>query len=392
MTNSVKTKILAASAAAYCVANIGWWLQPAIIHEVMVKYAVKESAAGLLGSAEMVFVALGSILIVKLFDKFSLRHIAILGISVALIGTAMSILVQDYNLLLVSRSLAGVGEGAMLAVASASIANFDEPDKAYGKINIVAILFGSAAAFSLPETSEFFVMEHNVFPTILFGIALMMPFILILPNKVLKDETQNPLSVAPPSRDVISWDLVTLVLGTFLVTVTTGAMWTFFYVLGDMAGLSENQIHRAVAIAALLSVLGALLATLLGTKYGRFIPVIVGIVVLTITIVSMSYWHHPYIFRAAAILLVAGNYFVVPYFLGYAAAQDSSGRDAAVVAAAFLLTGAVGPYLGGYVIENFAVSAMAQIVVCANTVACVLFFILNRRQASSTDNLAKHTV
>ena len=71
------------------------------------------------------------------------------------------------------------------------------------------------------------------------------------------------------------------------------------------------------------------------------------IVVLIVAINAMSHWHHPLVFRFGAILNVVGMYFLLPYFLGYAAEQDPSGRDASVTAGAFLLTGAVGPYLGG---------------------------------------------
>ena len=157
-----------------------------------------------------------------------------------------------------------------------------------------------------------------------------------------------------------------------------GAMWSFYYLLGDMAGLSEVQVHNAVGTAALVSVVGALLATLVGARFGRLLPVTLGIIVLIVAINAMSHWHHPLAFRLGAALNVVGMYFLVPYFLGYAADQDPSGRDAAVTAGAFLLTGAVGPYFGGYIIENFGAGSMGWIVLIANTSAWYLFLIVNR--------------
>jgi len=380
--NKVQNKILVASAAAYCIANIGWWVQPSLIYEVIVRYRVRESEAGLVASAEMTAIALGSVLFAKLITKIPLLQIALVGAVVALIGAALSIVVQDYNFLLMSRSVTGLGEGAMLAVASASLASFKDPDKAYGKINIVAILFGSAAVFSLPITAKYFSIEHNVFPTIFVGIAILSLLIPFMPKDLNHDE--GHLSSAPVAHDVLSWKLLSLIIGVFIVSVTTGAMWSFYYLLGDRAGLNEEQIHNAVAIAALISVFGALLATLIGAKFGRFLPITLGIIVLTIAIAAMSHSHHPLVFRIGAVLIVAGTYFLVPYFLGYAAAQDPSGRDAAIVAGSFLLTGAVGPYLGGFIIETFGVGSIAMIVICTNLIAWLSFFVVDRGQKTNS--------
>ena len=372
----LRGKILVASAAAYCIANVGWWLQPSLIHEVIVRFDVGESAAGLVASAEMTAIALSAALFGKLLGRFSLRLVASIGITVSLTGAALSILVQDYDLLLMSRSITGIGEGAMLTVASASLANFRNPDRAYGTINIAGILFGSAAVFSLPVTARYFGVEHNVFPTIFVGIAVLSLLLPLLPRST--GHSHGQLSGPPPVHGIFSLKLLILVTAVFIVSVGAGAMWSFYYLLGDKAGLNEEQIHNAVGMAALVSVFGALLATLIGNRYGRIIPVTLGILILIVAINAMSHWHHPLVFRFGAALNVVGMYFLVPYFLGYAAAQDPSGRDASIVAGAFLLTGAAGPYLGGYIIENFGAGSMGWIVFIVNVIAWHLFLLVNR--------------
>ena len=384
--DTLQGKILVASAAAYCIANIGWWLQPSLIHEVMIRFQVGESAGGLIASAEMTAVAVGAALFGKLLERFSMLLIASIGVAVSLTGAASSIVVQDYDLLLLSRSITGFGEGAMLTVASASLANFRDPDRAYGIINISAILLSSSAVFSLPVTARYFGMEYNIFPTIFVIIAVLSLFMPLLPRST--GLRQSHVSGKPPGHGIFSLKLLSLIAAVFIVSVGAGAMWSFYYLLGDKAGLNEDQIHYAVGIAAVVSVFGALLATLIGTKFGRFLPITIGIVVLIVAINAMSHWHHPLIFRFGAAMNVVGMYFLLPYFLGYAAEQDPSGRDASVTAGAFLLTGAVGPYLGGYIIENFGAGSMGWIVIIANLVAWYLFLVVNRAQKADAPILA----
>jgi MFS family permease len=374
--NEHQGKVLVASAAAYSMATIGWWLQPSLIHEVMQRFSVGESGGGLIASVEIALIAVCSALFAKLIDRFSFLQIALFGITVCLLGAGFSLIADTYYQLLVSRSVTGVGEGAMLAVASAVLANCRDPDRAYGVINVASILFCSAAVFSLPTTAGYFEMEFNVFPTIFVCVvilSLLVPFI-----SGNSQQVQVHVDRSTPAHEVFSWKLQRLLLGVFVVAGGAGAMWSFYYLLGTAAGLSENEIHNAVGTAAVISVSGAFLATLVGTRFGRLLPVTFGTIVLTVAVLLLSQWPNPLVFWLGAIVNVVGMYFLLPYFLGYAAAQDPSGRDAAITAGVFLLTGAAGPYFGGYIIEHFGAGSIGWIVLIANVLVYPLFLQVNR--------------
>lgn len=374
--NRYQAKILLASAAAYSMATIGWWLQPSLIHEVMLRFSVGESAGGLVASVEIAMVAICSALFGKVIGRFSFLQIALFGVAICFVGAVLSITAGNFNLLLLSRSISGVGEGAMLAVASASLANFKDPDRAYGVINVASILFCSAAVFSLPITASYFSVEFNVFPTIFVGIVILSSVVLLISGNSQNAQMQSVSE--KPAHGIFSWKLQCLLIGVFVIAGGAGAMWSFYYVLGSAAGLSENEIHNAVGMAAVISVSGAILATLVGTRFGRLLPVTLGTIVLTLAVLALSQWHHPLVFRLSAIVNVIGMYFLLPYFLGYAAALDPSGRDAAITAGVFLFTGAAGPYFGGYVIENFGASSIGWIVLFANILVYPLFLLVER--------------
>jgi predicted MFS family arabinose efflux permease len=374
--NRHQAKVLVASAAAYSMATIGWWLQPSLIHEVMLRFSVGESAGGLVASAEIAMIAVCSALFAKFIGRFSFLQIALFGITVCLLGGGFSLSADTYHQLLISRSITGVGEGAMLAVASAALANFRDPDRAYGVINVASILFCSAAVFSLPITAGYFEVEFNVFQTIFVCVVILSLLVPFITGNSQQVHVQDDRST--PAHGVFSWKLQRLLVGVFVVAGGAGAMWSFYYLLGTAAGLSENEIHNAVGTAAVISVSGAFLATLVGTRFGRLLPVTLGTIVLTVAVLALSQWPHPLVFRLSAIINVVGMYFLLPYFLGYAAAQDPSGRDAAITAGVFLLTGAAGPYFGGYVIENFGAGSIGWIVLIANLLVYPLFLLVNR--------------
>src|SRR6185437_2340631 len=103
--NSHERRILIACGAAYCIANIGWWVQPAIVNEVIVRFHVGETRAGLIASAEMTAIAIGSVSFPRLLPIFSLRRIAFIGILIALLGASWSAVAPTYDALLMSRAL-----------------------------------------------------------------------------------------------------------------------------------------------------------------------------------------------------------------------------------------------------------------------------------------------
>lgn len=52
----------AVAVMAYTIANLVWWLQPALVNEIMLRYQVGEARSGLVAGIEMTAIALSSVL------------------------------------------------------------------------------------------------------------------------------------------------------------------------------------------------------------------------------------------------------------------------------------------------------------------------------------------
>jgi predicted MFS family arabinose efflux permease len=368
---------LVASTAAYCVANVSWWMQPDLVHHVMVRFGASESGAGLIATAELTAMALSSILLARLVGPRTFRTIALGGTLLALLGAAASIVASGYAVLFVARIATGLGEGGPLAVASAALAAFADPDRAYGKMNVVNVLFGAAVIFLLPLLAAQ-TGANAVFPMMFAALAICGLFLPLMPRTV-RVQSHHGEQVGP-SHGYFSRRLLMLVAAVFILAVTSGAMWSFYYVLGARAGLSDAAVNTAIGLAIITSISGSLLATWLGARWGRLLPVTVGTFVISAAILTMCAWPDPIAFRVAACLNVSAVFFLVPYFYGYAAAQDPSGRDGAVVGGAFLFAGAIGPLLGGTIMTAFGIEAMAWLVPLTNGIAWFLFSTVTRDQ------------
>lgn len=373
----------ALATSAYSMATLIWWLQPALINEIMLRYRVGESTAGVVASLEMTVIAISSVITSWMLKLVSKRSLLLSGVIFTLVGSFFTNITGDFQSMLLTRIVAGAGEGALLAVSSAVLAGSADPDRAYGRLSTIVIIICSAVVFSLPISSELAELQYNVFTTVFISCAVLaIPVIII---------SKNATDFRVLEGSQLKWEsegskISLLGVGVFLIGITSGSMWPFYYTYGQQAGLSQTQIDAAVGLSTLLSMGGPMLAAIIGASLGRLSQVSLGTIVLTCAIVGMTQLHDPVSYHVSAVFIIAATYFSLSYFLGYAALLDQSGRGAGVISGIFLWTGAVGPYVGGVMLEHSNGTVMSVFSVCANAIAWL--FILNVDRSVRVGNVA----
>lgn len=372
---SSRLRLLVAACAGNLIANLSWWLQPEIVHDVIVKFHSSESAAGFVVTAEFASIAFCSLLLARFLPNARYVSVAAGGAFIALLGSLASLFADDYAWLLVGRSITGIGEGAALMVATASVAHFADPDKAYAKLNLTNILVGAAITFVLPAAA--WQGRSAAFSALLIGLTTCGFFFLAIPPSLRLESAPaalNSTGVRGHRRSVY-----VIPLAFFLVAVAGAAMWGFYFVLGLRASLSEQDVIDALGLAVLAAIPAGLLSNLIGTRFGRLRALVVALVIYTGAVMLLTLSSSPLGYRVGTITTLACVNFMVPYFYGYAAANDPSGRGPAITGAAFLMTGAVGPYIGGLLMESFGTSSIAVFVLVSNVLAVMILCRVDRQ-------------
>jgi predicted MFS family arabinose efflux permease len=381
-------RILVSSFAAYCVANVSGWILPDIISEFVTVNHLSDSQAGLVGTVELASLALFSIVLARFARGISFRMIATVGTLVAVGFTVLSVFAPSHLALLLFRAITGLGEGATLMVASAALASFPDPDRAYGQMNLVNILYGSALIFLLPWLHGL-VGAHVAFPMLLLSLVVLLPLVLLMPRGLALDARVDTGAGRVTHHHDISPRMWLLAGCMFLIAMNSSAVWSFLILLGTRAGLAEPVAIRAVAIVALVSASGSFLATLQGTALGRLGPCIASVVVMTICIVILCLNGDVLVYHVLSAVLVSALYYLIPYFMGYAAADDDTGRGAALIGGVFLLTVALSPYTGGLLIQHFGFGVLAVVAVATNSLAIAGLIAFDRalRRHPTLDNV-----
>ena len=146
--------VFVASTAAYCIANVGWWLQPEMLSEVMPRFGVGQGQASWILAAELAAITLSTLLLARFAGKVAFTRLLGVGLAVILVGQFVSVYASDVRILLLARLLAGVGEGAALMISNAALADFADPDRAYGQMNVINVAVGATVTFALPAFAQ----------------------------------------------------------------------------------------------------------------------------------------------------------------------------------------------------------------------------------------------
>ena len=392
---ATEPRTLLACAAGFCGANIGWWIQPELISELVARGHLSEPQAGLVSSAELAALALSSVLLSRLVRGASLVSVAVAGAIVAILATLVSIEVTHYWQLLAARTLAGLGEGATFMAVNAAAAHLADPDRAYGKMNFANVVFGVGLLTLTPFFKDSF-GKIEALTALLAALVILTPVLFCMPRSLRNRSNTSTGDVASSGvKDPPAGTLIVAVLATslFLVAIMSAALWAFYALIGTQAGLTDSQVNHAITLSALGALVGSGLVALIGKSFGRLGPMTLGVVAATGASVVLCFSRNPYAYHIATCVDVAAMYIMLPYFFGAAAEQDPSGRAAATIGGTYLVVGAVSPFVGGILMQTVGLHAMGIIVLVTGTAAWLAFFTAElslKRQHTRNPSLPPH--
>lgn len=357
-------------ALVYCLSNLGGWVAPELIFELMARRGFAEADAGAVSALEMLGVAVAALGLAACADRLPVRRLALSGAALLVVSQFLCAAAGDLPTLLVLRFLCGIGQGMLMALASAALANGFNPHTRLAQANLINVLFGAGLLYCLAPLREAFA-DVSLF--VLLGVVsvAMAPW-------ALKVRLPVPVASHPVPRRRMGLPNLTcygLVLAIFLFGSTSGAAFTFAHVMGENAGLSNEQINLGLSLSVLGALPGSALCGLLNTRVRSVWPLSLALLLHALANLTASHASGFWSFSLGSAGSLAGAYFLLPYLQGLSARFDSLGGCCAAIAGGFFLSMACGAYFGGWLVEDFGVSALGWAVLACNLLVGALLLV-----------------
>jgi predicted MFS family arabinose efflux permease len=329
------------------IGNGGVVIQPMLLGGMVDELGISERLAGIIVTCEMLGFAFSALLVSARVHIVNRRALAVIALTVVIIGNIASAFSEGILMLGVCRFIAGLGAGACVAVFNATVAGCQAPDKRFAQILVAVMLYAGIAVY---------------FAALLIdAYGLWAVFISLAVLACSGFLTVNFIPERAPKKHVVSTATNTvgrpryfyvgaLLFGYFLLYAGHMAIWSYQERIGVALGLNRETIGLILGSAMLFGMMGASLAIYLDMRLGRAWPQIISLSLSIVAALSLVYGDHLYVYMFSAYLITFSWYYGLPYLTGLMAWLDESGRVAALGGTMFTLGSVCGPAIAVSVI------------------------------------------
>ena len=339
----------AALSAAILMGVIGpevFIVQPGFVQGLVGYLGFTDQQAGYTASAEMFGIAATTILLTFAAHRVNWRHVFTSSLLLMFLANAASVFVSDVQVFTALRVCAGFGAGGLVSLSFAAIGLTSDPDRNFGYLIMWVLIYGAIGLLLMPSAYDAFGLGGVLWFFALFPLV-GLPFVRHLPvtgeNAVAADE--HAVTLSAPLRTLALLAMLTYFLAQ-------GVVWAYLFLIGLSGGLSEQQVANGLTISQFAGIAGALLAAILGSRYGRSLPLTLGILAG-----ALCLWFLVGRFSVVVFAVAVGVYNFAwnashPFLLAAMASFDRRGRVVVYAVAMQMIGLAFGPGLAASVIEE----------------------------------------
>ena len=321
-------------------------VQPGFVQGLVEYVGFDDQGAGYTASAEMFGLAATTILMTFIAHRVNWRTVILGSLIVMFLANAMCTLTTDLNTFVALRFIAGLGAGSLVSLSFAIVGLTSNPDRNFGLLIMWVLTYGAIVLWAMPSAYAFAGMSgalwfFALFP--LFGV----PFIKHLPA--------NGESVAQVEEDAVNLTsgMKTLALFAMLAYfIAQGVVWAYLFLIGLAGGLAEQAVANGLTLSQFAGIAGALLAAVMANRFGRSLPLTVGILGGALCLYFLV---GSFEFLAFAVAVGVYNFawnMTHPFLLAAMASFDRRGRVVVYAVAMQMVGLAIGPGLAASVISE----------------------------------------
>tara|TARA_A200000159_G_C7335373_1_gene344878 strand:+ start:1039 stop:2205 length:1167 start_codon:yes stop_codon:yes gene_type:complete len=329
---------------------------------------VQRDTAGFIVSANKYGAAFGALLATFVVKRLEWRPTLSKLFYCLIIFDLISTQVQNPQILILLRFLHGTIGGLSVGFGLSIIARTLNPDKVFGMLLVVQYSFGSIGIWAVPRMVDVFGYSA------VFGALISFTIMAILILPMVPDVSKHSDNQA--KNNIFSFSiekfLFLALAALFLFQAANMGVADYAFELGKDIGLKNTEISNLLTIANIISISGGMMVYIIGTRFGRTIPLVIGISVAAIFTFLLHYSENVTIYFIANSVTGIAWGFTIPYILGLCASFDKHGQVAALAGFISKMGLATGPLIGSLFIIEYGFKFIINIAVFALFIAIIM--------------------
>jgi MFS family permease len=329
-------------------------IMPAVVNGLKEGLAFTSQQAGFVSSANLYGAAIGALSAVFLIKRIRWQRWSYVLLLTLIVMDSLCIFITEPIAMIMVRAIHGLIGGLLVGIGFSIISRTSEADKTFGYLLLIQWGLGGLGIMFLPGLVPEYGTSALFISLVTFTVVtiIMLPFLPHYQVERLVTALQDNQQITSTTSHI---PLLLNLFGIFLFQAANMGLFAYMISLGKADGLSVSFMSNALAIASWVALFGALLVIIIGTKFGRAIPLVSAIFITALCSWLLHFSSNEMVYLIANIIIGITWAFVLPYLFGICSELDKSGQMAALGGFASKMGLASGPMVAALMLngENY---------------------------------------
>lgn len=321
-------------------------VQPGFVQGLVEHYGFSDQEVGYVASAEVWGIALTTLLLALGGHGYSWQRILQVSVLLFALGNLASLLTTAMLPFSVLRFITGVGAGGLVSLTFTIIGLTRLPDRNFGYLIMGVLTYGALGLWVMPAALATMGMNGVIVFFALFGASGWLCL------RALPDSGEEHLQVEDDAVDLSGTYRAFALAAMFTYFFAQGVIWAYLFLIGLNGGVGEQQVANGLMLSQFLGIAGALVAAVTGRRFGRTLPLALGILggagVLGWLFGELS----AFVYGTTVCIYNFAWNMTHPFLLAAMASFDRHGRVVVYAVAAQMLGLAIGPAFAAGLIRD----------------------------------------
>ncbi|MEM8985330.1 MAG: MFS transporter [Pseudomonadota bacterium] len=358
---------------------------PVFVARLSETLALSLQQSGVLAAADLGGCTIGCVIALFIQRKMNWRRILVSAIAISASGSALSLFSTEFLSLIISRGVAGVGNGLIVALVFSALYASTNPDRNFGFYTFGQLITQALSISSFTYLVQIFDIGviFIVLTCLSISLLALTPFFPVSRKDVengtsIEEHTAISIGAAPGASPLSAGAVISLI-GLSIYFLGFAAIWAFLDPIGQNAELSVTEVGKTLGMASLIGILGPLAVMMTQPFFHRMVLLVIGTLLHTVSLIFLVQAGAVWGFMIGASLFIFSLNFVFPFQMGALSGFDKDGSIAVVSLILQLGCLSLGPVLGGIVYAKSGPSILLVGVMVAFMTSIVLFLLGARR-------------
>lgn len=357
----------AALLVAHCAGMVDLVALPVWVGALIAQYRFAPQQAGLLATLFLAGAVLSSVVLAPRFHRLPARRVAVLGYALAALAFAAVSLTDQFGTMAILHLGGGLAAGAALSVTHGTMACSANPHRLFAMAGIALGVFAVVFMGSTPPLVAR--LGGPVLFQVFAGVMAVAAVVVLVAFPAVAAPAQPTVRAASGRLPSAVWFGIVGISAMALVQAMT---FSFLERVGASQGFSVAAITSVLVALGIVNLFPGALAAVLERRWAARTVLLVGPIVqaLLVMVIMSSSGFAPY--AAAASVFAAVMIFCHTFAFGLLARLDSTGRALAATPAMLMAGAAIGPMLGGTLVQwqGYASLGWVALVIAVVAVGC----------------------